>query len=59
MNLLGQEIAEITSGWYDLGFHEVRWNGMTLSNEPAASGVYFSVLTNGEAVDVKKLILMK
>jgi len=30
-----------------------------LANEPAASGVYFSVLTNGEAVDVKKLILMK
>jgi len=59
VNLLGQEIAEITSGWYDLGFHEVRWNGMTLANEPAASGVYFSVLTNGEAVDVKKLILMK
>ena len=53
-NQLGEEVATLVNGEVGAGYHSVSWNA---SNQP--SGIYFYELRNGNAVSVKKLILMK
>ena len=49
-NLLGQEVAVLTSGLKTAGEHAVRWDGRDLQGRPAASGVYFYRLATVGAV---------
>tara|TARA_B110000014_G_scaffold236250_1_gene201402 strand:+ start:105 stop:800 length:696 start_codon:yes stop_codon:yes gene_type:complete len=53
-NMIGQEVALITSGNYPAGVHTVRFNGVDLP-----SGVYFYTLTGGGVYVTRKMILMK
>ena len=59
INILGQEVATIFSGWQDMGFYEYRWSGLNDLGQQVSNGVYFSVLTNGRAVKVRKMLLVK
>ncbi len=51
---LGQQVAELTNGAMDAGYHSVVWNAI---NHP--TGVYFCVLKSEKFSSVKKLLLLK
>ena len=59
INILGQEVAVLVSGWQDIGHHEVRWEGIDGNGVPAASGVYFAVLRDSRQVRINKMMLLK
>ncbi|HIB04677.1 MAG TPA: T9SS type A sorting domain-containing protein, partial [Candidatus Marinimicrobia bacterium] len=59
VNLLGQEITELVNGWKDIGRHEVVWQGLDRNGKPVASGVYFTVLSDGNKIIVQKMLLLK
>ncbi len=59
-NTLGQEVAELTNGEWEAGYHKVQWNAM------GASGIYFCRMEatgvrdpNSRFVQVRKMLLMK
>jgi hypothetical protein len=59
VNLLGQEITELVNGWRDIGRHEVVWQGLDRNGKPVATGMYFTVLSDGNKIIVKKMLLLK
>ena len=59
VNILGQEITELISGWRDMGRHEVVWQGLDRTGKPVASGMYFTVLSDGNKIIVQKMLLLK
>lgn len=54
VNMLGQVVKEIATGYFEPGNHQVSLNASDL-----ATGVYFYKLKAGEFVKVKKLVLIK
>ena len=59
VNILGQEITELVNGWKDIGRHEVVWQGLDRTGKPVASGMYFTVLSDGNKIIVQKMLLLK
>jgi hypothetical protein len=59
VNLLGQEVTELVNGWRDIGRHEVVWQGVGRSGKAVASGMYFTVLSDGNKIIVQKMLLLK
>ncbi|MBT3848499.1 MAG: T9SS type A sorting domain-containing protein [Candidatus Marinimicrobia bacterium] len=59
INLLGQEIIELVNDWKDIGRHEIQWQGQDYHGRPVASGMYFSVLSDGHKTIVQKMLLLK
>jgi len=53
-NSLGQEVASLVEGSQEPGYHEVRFDGSSLS-----SGVYFYRLRAGEAMLTRSLVLVR
>jgi hypothetical protein len=53
-NTLGQQMAQLVNEELEAGFHEVKFDGRTLS-----SGVYFYKLQAGSYVETRKLILLR
>ena len=53
-NLLGQQVAELYSGYHELGSHKVLWNA-----ENIPSGVYYVNITheNGQSESMKAVLL--
>ncbi|MBT6146317.1 MAG: T9SS type A sorting domain-containing protein, partial [Gemmatimonadetes bacterium] len=39
-DMLGQQVAQVASGWRDAGSHRASWDGRTRTGATAASGVY-------------------
>jgi hypothetical protein len=59
VNILGQEITELVNGWRDTGRHEVIWQGVDRSGKAVATGMYFTVLSDGNKIIVQKMLLLK
>ena len=59
VNILGQEIKELVNGWKDIGHYEVKWNGQDHNGNPVASGVYFTIISDGEALRSHKIMMIK
>jgi hypothetical protein len=59
VNILGQEVTELVNGWKDIGRHEVQWQGKDHRGKPVASGMYFTVLSDGNKIIVQKMLLLK
>ena len=59
VNVLGQEVAEISSGWHDIGYHDFRWHGLNKFGQNVSAGMYFAVLSDGKAIRVQKMLLLK
>jgi hypothetical protein len=59
VNILGQEITELVNGWRDIGRHEAVWQGLDRNGKPVATGMYFTVLSDGHKIIVKKMLLLK
>lgn len=53
-NMLGEEVANLYSGFVGVGRFETSWNASALS-----SGVYFYKLESDNFVSIKKLVLLK
>jgi photosystem II stability/assembly factor-like uncharacterized protein len=53
-NILGQEVATLTNEQLKPGTYVVEWDGSNFS-----SGVYYYVLTAGDLIETKKMILVK
>ena len=45
--------------WKDIGRHEVQWQGQDHSGRPVATGMYFTVLSDGNKIIVQKMLLLK
>ena len=59
VNILGQEITELVNSWRDMGRHEVVWQGQDQNGRAVASGMYFTVLSDGNKIIVQKMLLLK
>ena len=59
VNIKGQEIAELINAWRVMGRHEVIWNGKDKLGRSAASGIYFTILSDGETVRSLKVMFIK
>lgn len=55
-NLAGQQVAELLNERLPAGAHTVRWSADT---EDLATGVYFVRLTSGEALQTRKVMLLR
>ena len=53
-DLIGREVAVLTTGMHQPGNYSVRFDGAGLS-----SGVYFYRMTAGEYIQTKKFVMMK
>jgi hypothetical protein len=53
-NTLGQTVAALVNETQNVGYHEVRFDGINL-----ASGVYFYRIQTGGFVQTKKLLLLR
>jgi hypothetical protein len=42
-----------------MGYHQVRWAGVNDQGLPVSTGVYFAVLTDGQQVQTRKMLLLK
>jgi hypothetical protein len=58
-NILGQRVRALVSQPLPAGSHRIVWDGKNQSGQPIASGVYFGVLSQGENVRIKKMLLLK
>ena len=58
-NLRGQRVKLIDPGYQEKGFYNVVWNGTDQNGNNVASGIYFTRITIGNTVDMKKIVLMK
>jgi hypothetical protein len=58
-NILGERVRQIANGSFDVGHHEVTWDGTDDDHTPVPSGVYFYRLTSGRQSESKKMVLLK
>ena len=59
LNILGQEIAVLASGYKEAGFHRISWNGQDALGRPTSSGIYFVRMVAGDFRAVRKMLLLK
>jgi hypothetical protein len=55
----GRRVATLFDGWLSAGERDLPWYGRTDTGESVASGIYFCVLTQGQACQSTKLLLIK
>jgi hypothetical protein len=58
-NILGQEVTTLIDEPLGPGLYEVSWDGTNASGDRTASGVYLYRLKYGDAVQAKKMVLLK
>ena len=58
-NVLGQRIRTLVQDIQAPGRYQVRWNGRNDEGSAVASGIYLSRLSSAQAVQVRRLLLLK
>jgi hypothetical protein len=58
-NVLGQRVRTLAEQMLSAGRHSIMWDGKNQAGEPVSSGLYFSVLGQGEQLMSRKLLLLK
>ena len=58
-DITGRKVRELVNGRIEPGAHSAVWNGLDESGVPAASGIYFARLRDGEMTSTRRMILMK
>jgi len=58
-NLLGQEITVLAEGTFQVGTHEVIWNGCDRFGNHMPSGVYLYQMEAGNRSQARKMLLLK
>lgn len=59
LNILGEQVNTLVSGYLSAGSHQASWDGRDLYGHEAASGVYLYRLQSDSQVSVRKMILMR
>lgn len=58
-DLSGRRVKTLVSGFVPAGVHEVTWDGLDDRGVPVSSGVYFYRLRAGDALETKRMVLVK
>jgi len=58
-DVLGQEVATLVNSVYNKGWYELQWSGLTNAGTQAETGIYFARITNADAEQVVKMMLLK
>jgi hypothetical protein len=58
-NVAGRRVRTLVEGFVSAGDHEVRWDGLDDRGAAVASGVYFSRLRAGDALETRRMVLVK
>ena len=58
-NLVGQRVANLVSGWRQVGSYTVDWNTRDDDGRQLASGVYLYRLSTEEQTATRRLLLLK
>ena len=58
-NVRGEEIRTLTDGQYQVGGHQIRWDGKDNNGNLVPSGVYLYQLQAGTFSQVKKMSLVR
>jgi len=58
-NVLGEKIAELVREHQESGYYAVKWDGMTLNNTPAPSGMYIYRMQAGDYTETRRMMLLK
>ena len=58
-NTLGQQIRTLLRENRNVGFHEVKWNGLDDVGQQVVSGIYFYRLQAADFVQTRKMMLLK
>lgn len=58
-NLLGQRVKVLVDEVRSAGYHTVTWNGKNQFGESVSSGVYLYKMDSGQALETKKMLLLK
>jgi hypothetical protein len=58
-NVLGEVIAELVHEYQESGFYSVEWDGMSLNNISAPSGLYICRMQAGGFTGIQRLLLIK
>ncbi|MBD3217219.1 MAG: S8 family serine peptidase [candidate division Zixibacteria bacterium] len=59
LNILGQTIEEKNLGYLEAGYHAILWNAEKGNNTQLPSGIYFYQIRTEDAVQSKKMLLLK
>jgi hypothetical protein len=52
-------VRTLVDGFVPAGDHEATWDGLDDRGAPAASGVYFYRLRVGDAIETRRMVLVK
>lgn len=58
-NPAGRRVRTLVDGFVSAGEHEVTWDGLDDRGTPVASGVYFYWLRVGDALETRRMVLVK
>ena len=58
-NLLGQEIKTLVNELKEPGFHTVTWDGKDNLGDDVSTGLYFYLLSVGDLIAMKRMVLLK
>jgi len=58
-NILGREVKTLVDADLSQGYQTATWDGSNTDGRPAASGIYFYKIKTGDAVQTRKMILLK
>ncbi|MBN2227633.1 MAG: T9SS type A sorting domain-containing protein [candidate division Zixibacteria bacterium] len=58
-NILGREVKTLVDADLGRGYQTAVWDGTAADGRPVASGVYFYRIKTGDAVQTRKMILLK
>ncbi len=59
LNILGQTIEEENLGYLEVGYHTISWNAEKGDNIQLPSGIYFYQIRSEDAVQSRKMLLLK
>ena len=58
-DVTGRLVRSLLDSWQEPGSYEAIWDGLDDDGGPVASGVYFYRLAAGEAVEVRRMLLLR
>lgn len=58
-NVLGHHVANLSSEWFEQGFHQIAWDGTDATGQSVPSGMYFYRLVTSRFSDAKKMVLLR
>jgi len=59
LNVLGQTVATLIDETISAGRHSVAWDGLDVTGERVASGIYFYRLTTPDRTETRKMVVLK